>query len=135
MQESHPNPNPALTPEQAPMGNSQEQGRARAIPTGRSSLPGRIPQFVVSRERISKGFWSNLRDFLTERSVKIPAGKVPAPFTPAQYRPGLMENLKEILHPVPRIAVPAGGNPLHGNGEPEFCSVRDHTISTVYPPQ
>src|SRR5260370_42626393 len=111
MQEDRSNPNP-LTPERAPLGNSQEQGRARTIATRRSAPSGRIPQFAGNREPISKGFWSNLRDFLTERSIKMPASKVPAPFTPAQYRPGLLENLKEILHPTPRIAVPAGVTPL-----------------------
>src|ERR1700682_5274654 len=135
MQENHSNPNPALTPEQGPMGNSQESGRARTIPTGRRAPTGRMPQFAVSRERISNGFWSNLRDFLTERSVRMPAGKVPAPFTPAQYRPGLMENLKEILHSTPRIAVPAGVTPLDEKWKPEFPSFWQNVRDMISPPK
>lgn len=128
MLENHSSPNVGPTPKQVSSVDS-------SVSHVRSAPAGRVPQFAVSRERISKGFWSNLRDFLNERSVKLPVSKVPVPFTPAQYRPGLIENFKEILHPAPRAVAAAGVAPLDKKWNPEFPSFWQNLRDMISPPK
>lgn len=49
-------------------------------------------------------FWSNLRDYLTERPVKIRRGSEPSPFESAGFGSTMSENFKEFWRPLPRSA-------------------------------
>lgn len=132
MPENHPNSNSTLSP--TPGAPSSSPNSAERLP-GRAAPAGQIPQFQVSKGKISNGFISNLRDFLTERSVKVPPGRGGTPFTPPQYRAGLMENLKEILRPAPRLAIPAGATPLDEKWKPEFPSFWQNIRDMISPPK
>jgi protein TonB len=78
------------------------------------SEPGTPPEKVVLPEGtsaprlgglqkpLSRGFVSNLRDFLTERPVKISGDAKGAVFTPEGFGTGLAENFKEWFKPTPK---------------------------------
>src|SRR5262249_40404027 len=76
MEERSQNSNPQVTP----------PSRPRAV-----RLPGFIPP-------PSQGFFSRMRDFLTERPVKVPKGTGPAAFNRYNYSGGgFLSNLKDYL--------------------------------------
>jgi protein TonB len=60
---------------------------------------GRLPS--PARESSLRSLFSNLRDFLVERPVKLRAG-TPTAFAIPQFGTGLGENLKEFFHSGPR---------------------------------
>src|ERR1700728_4752826 len=60
---------------------------------------GRLPS--PSREGSIKSLFSNLRDFLVERPVKVKAG-TPTAFDVPRFGTGLGDNLKEFFHSGPR---------------------------------
>lgn len=49
-------------------------------------------------------FWSNFKDYLTERPVKIRRGSEPSPFESAGFGSSMSENFKEFWRPTPRSA-------------------------------
>jgi protein TonB len=67
------------------------------LPSGESA-----PRLGGAQRPLSRGFFSNLRDFLAERPVKIPKNGKGAVFTPEGFGSGLTENLKELFKPTPR---------------------------------
>src|SRR5580700_4002645 len=60
---------------------------------------GRLPS--PSREGSMRSLFSNLRDFLVERPVKLKAG-TPTAFDVPRFGTGLGDNLKEFFHSGPR---------------------------------
>ena len=70
-----------------------------AIPVPASALP----QFGTPKYVVSDGFLSNLKQFLTERPVKV-NGNVKSTLMPQVYGDGFSENLKEFFNsrPVPK---------------------------------
>jgi TonB family protein len=88
-------------------------GSGPAVPVPASALP----QFGTPKYVVSDGFLSNLKQFLTERPVKL-NGAVNSPLMPPSYGGGVTENLKEFFssRPVPkgpvnsRLAVSWGAN-------------------------
>lgn len=76
----------------------------------------RVPNFSAPQTLLKDSFFSNLRDFLFERPVKV-AARPGAPFTQASFGGGLGENLKEFFRsapPLPRNA-PTGALAVHWN--------------------
>ena len=79
--------------------------------------PNAVPRFGAPAHLVSDDFWSNLKQFLTERPVKV-VERPGAPFTRNNFGGGVGENLKEFLssRPVPkgplnsRLAVNWGAN-------------------------
>jgi TonB family protein len=76
-----------------------------------------VPRFGAPDHLVSDNFWSNLKQFLTERPIKV-VERPGAPFTRNAFGDGVGENLKEFLasRPVPkgplnsRLAVNWGTN-------------------------
>jgi protein TonB len=76
-----------------------------------------LPRFMAPERFVTDGFWSNLKQFLTERPVKI-SGNFRSPLMPASYGGGFFENFREFFNsrPVPkgpvnsRLAVSWGTN-------------------------
>jgi hypothetical protein len=67
------------------------------LPAGDSA-----PRLTGRQKPLSYGFLSNLKDFLTERPVKVPKGKGVV-FTPEGFGTGVGENFKEWFKPLPRL--------------------------------
>jgi len=62
-----------------------------------------VPRFGAPAQLVSDDFWSNLKQFLTERPVKV-VDRPGAPFTRNAFGGGVGDNLKEFLssRPVPK---------------------------------
>src|SRR5215831_11260823 len=79
--------------------------------------PPYVPRFGRPKILVPDDFWSNLRQFLLERPVKVRERK-DAPFTQTSFGSGLLGNLGEFLKPGPssrrqvnsRLAVAWGAN-------------------------
>lgn len=88
-------------------------GPAPAVPVPSSA----VPKFAKPDLLIPDNFWSNLKQFLTERPVKVRERK-DAPFTQTNFGSGMADNLAELLRPAPasrgrvnsRLAVAWGAN-------------------------
>jgi TonB family protein len=88
-------------------------GDATNVPVPASALP----EFGTPKHVVSDGFISNLKQFFTERPVKV-SGQVNSTLMPPSYGGGFTENLKEFFssRPVPkgpvnsRLAVSWGTN-------------------------
>jgi periplasmic protein TonB len=73
---------------------------AANLPPGENS-----PHFGAADKALSDGFVSNLKEFLTERSVKIHGhGSGPTVFTHEEFGTGFFDNLKEYFRGTPRSA-------------------------------
>ncbi len=71
-------------------------GREPAVPVPASA----VPKFAKRDILIPDNFWSNLRQFLVERPVKVRERK-DAPFTQTNFGSGIAGNLAEFLRPRP----------------------------------
>ena len=67
------------------------------LPAGNSS-----PRLTGSQKPLSRGFISNLKDFLAERPIKLPKNGKGAVFTPEDFGTGIGENFKEWFKPTPK---------------------------------
>ena len=107
-------------------------GRGPAVPVPSTA----VPKFTKPEILIPDNFWSNLKQFLTERPVKVRERK-DAPFTQTTFGSGVAGNLAEFLRPRPasrgrvnsRLAVAWGAN-FGGFGD----RVRDFFSPPKQPP-
>lgn len=101
------------------------------IPEDPSLRLGRLPS--PSRESNLKSLFSNLKDFLTERPVKIRSG-TPTAFAMPQFGTGLGDNLKEFFQSGPRGNV-RSGLLVNWNEEPSlWANLRDWIAPRKLPP-
>jgi TonB family protein len=81
----------------------------RPKPTGpkvKDLGPGKTaPRFTPDKITISQGFFSNLKQFLFERPVKIPKSLKGAAFVDPGYGAGFWENVREFFRPTPAAAL------------------------------
>ena len=108
------------------MGSMTDRPMTLIPPTGRQTTPpvraaapvpaGRVPKFTASKTLLDEGFFSNLREFLFARPLKIVA-RQGAPFTRTSYGGGFAENVKEFFRPAPPLPrnVPASGLAVNWN--------------------
>lgn len=81
--------------------NPTTRGTERAhlnLPAGSS-----IPSFGSSRRLQSPGFWTNLKDFLTERSIRVSSKAKQQVFYTEGVDTSFSESLKAFFRPAPRI--------------------------------
>ena len=88
--------------------SSQPAGRA---PTGNPSAPLSQPVSLkftrtsINRRSWASTFWSNLKDFLTERPIKVRRGSEQGAFATSSFGSSFSDNFKEFfLRPIPRSA-------------------------------
>jgi periplasmic protein TonB len=80
---------------------------SQAKPLERIPVPASaVPQFAPPRHVVPDNFWSNLKQFLFERPIKV-RERAGAPFTKTTFGGGFGENLQEFFksRPVPKYAV------------------------------
>src|SRR3990172_7042016 len=111
----------------------------RPKPTGPklSKLPdtgGRLPRLTSEKGAISQGFLSNLRDFLLERPVKVPANLRGA-FLDLGYGTGFTENLKEFFRSVPPAARRGGHSRMAVEWRPWYSVLWENLRDTIAPPK
>src|SRR5438477_4896014 len=69
-----------------------------------SLAPGTsAPSFAPSRRLQSPGFWTNLKDFLTERSIRVPRNARQLVFHTDGVDSSFLESLKAFFRSTPRI--------------------------------
>ena len=73
---------------------------------------GRAPRLLSSQERWGGSFFSNLFEFLTERPVRLPAGRGRLPFTPEAAQDSIFDNLKIAMSAEPAAARGADASPF-----------------------
>lgn len=71
-----------------------------SVPVPASAVPG----FTTPKRVVTDGFWSNLKQFLTEKPIKV-RGDVNSPLMPEEYGGGFGDNLKDFFS---SRAVPKG---------------------------
>jgi len=59
-----------------------------------------VPTFVVEHALL-QNFFSNLRDFLLERPVKVPPGRARSPLGEGEFGSSVWENAKDFFRPLP----------------------------------
>ncbi|MGH9742137.1 MAG: hypothetical protein ACRD51_07265, partial [Candidatus Acidiferrum sp.] len=69
---------------------------AKAVPVPAAA----VPRFGAPAILIPTNFWSNLKQFLTERPVKV-TDRPGAPFVKATFGGGVLENFKDFLSSKP----------------------------------
>lgn len=60
------------------------------------------PNLVKKRDAMSQGFFANVKDFFTERPVKVGKVEAGSTFVPAQFGGGVMDNLKDWFRGGPK---------------------------------
>src|ERR1700682_3007792 len=83
---------------------TQPQPPKASDPSGAPRRP--VPQFGTPGRFVTDGFWGNLKQFLTERPVKL-SGDVHSPLLPENYGDGFKENLNTVFK---GVQVPKGAS-------------------------
>lgn len=114
------------------------QPNTQANESSAPSLDLKLTRKAASRESGFSMFWSNLKDFLNERPVKIARGSEPSPFETQGFGSSLSDNFKEFLHPLPRSARGAANSELlvssQGWFKTFFQNIRDTVAPKKLPP-
>jgi protein TonB len=106
-------------------------------PPPKVTLPagGSVPRLGGSQRPLSRGFFSNLKDFLAERPVKIPQNGKGAVFTPEGFGSGLTENLKEWFRPAPRTIRGAAASRMTVDWQPFYKVFFQNIRDLISPPK
>jgi periplasmic protein TonB len=100
------------------------------LPSGDSA-----PRLVGVQKPLSRGFFSNLRDFLAERPVKLPKNGKGAVFTPESFGSGVTENLKEWFKPTPPPIRGAAASRMTVDWQPFYKVFFQNIRDLVSPPK
>jgi protein TonB len=100
------------------------------LPSGSS-----VPRFGASQRPLSHGFFSNLRDFLAERPVKIPKNGRGAVFTQEGFGGGITENFKEWFRPAPRAIRGAAVSRMTVDWQPFYKVFFQNIRDLISPPK
>jgi periplasmic protein TonB len=112
-------------------------------PKASSSAPppapsGPAPRFGPPAHLVPDNLWSNLRDFLFERPVKLGPAKIGTPFRGASFGAGLRDNLKDFFSKTPAAARTPGNSRLEINWNASFGGywhrIKEGLFPTKLPP-
>jgi protein TonB len=95
----------------------------------------RLPTFGVDHHALSSGFFSNLRDFLTERPVKLPRNVKGGAFTDVRYGGGFTENLKEWFRPLPKSMRHGEHSRMEVEWKPWYRQFWENLHDAIAPPK
>ncbi|MGC1185964.1 MAG: hypothetical protein WA871_01100, partial [Candidatus Acidiferrales bacterium] len=99
------------------------------VPAGKAT-----PRFGAGDRALSDGFVSNLKDFLSERSVKV-HGSGPTAFTQDEFGTGFVANLKEYFRSTPRVARGALRSRMTVDWQPWYRTFWQNLRDTISPPK
>jgi TonB family protein len=91
-----------------------------------------VPRFGAPAHLISDNFWSNLKQFLTERPVRITERK-DAPFTRTPFGAGVGDNFKEFFASGPLLPRSAGNSGLEVKWGAGFGGFSDRVKEFFFP--
>lgn len=106
--------------------------------TQSNAAPGPSLDFKYTRQATNRQSWfqvfsSNLKDFLTERPVKIRRGSEPSPFESAPFGSTLRENFKEFLRPLPPSARGKSDSELLVDSKSWIATFWENICDTINP--
>ena len=78
-------------------------------------------------------FLSNVKEFLTERPVKVPRGTGPSAFQPARFGSSMSDNFKELLRRLPASARQPSDSELLVSSQGWFASFWENIRDTIAP--
>jgi TonB family protein len=95
----------------------------------------RMPHFGGDNRPLSEGFIANVKEFLTERPVKVVHGSEPSVFTPEGFGTGFIANLKEYFTSGPRIARGAAPSRMSIDWQAWHRTFWQNLRDTISPPK
>ncbi|MGB7517317.1 MAG: hypothetical protein WBW90_24470, partial [Candidatus Acidiferrum sp.] len=104
-------------------------GPEEVVPVPNSALP----DFGTPDILIPDNFWSNLKQFLFERPVKVPE-RSDAPFTESSFGSGMKENLKFFLS-APKVSKTIVNKRLEVDWGGNFGGFVDRLKDLIHPPK
>ncbi len=103
-----------------------------------TQIPGPVkvvPKFGPPAHLIPDTFWSNVRDFLLERPVKMGPGRAGEPFWQASFGAGFFDNLRDFFKGTPAIARRPGASRLEVQWGAGFGSFGHRLKEAFFPPK
>src|SRR5712691_6946220 len=113
------------------LGANEGNKMADPVKSSTGTTP-RLPRFGIKEQALSHGFFSNLKDFLFERPIKIQARGRGA-FVPVQYEGGFLENLKEWFRPLPPEAKRAANSHMEVEWRSWHHSLWENLRDAIFP--
>ncbi len=108
--------------------------RPAGTPVTTVQAAGRVPSFVLPQESWVRGFFSSLKDFLTERPVKLPRNAKGA-LTEDSFGSGFSANLKEWFRPAPAAARRVGHSRMEVEWKPWYHTFWGNLRDAIRPPK
>lgn len=105
--------------------NTQSEGVPR--------LDLKLTRLAVVHESWFALFLSNIKEFLTERPLKVPRGAGPSAFQPARFGSSMSDNFKELLRRLPASARRPSDSELLVTSQGWFASFWENIRDTVAP--
>ena len=96
---------------------------------------GRAPRLLTGPGQWGGSFFSNLAEFLTERPVRLPAGRGRLPFTPEATPENFLETFKIAMSAEPRGARGADASPLLVHRASVWAQFRQNVRDLISPPK
>lgn len=109
------------------------QSKPESTEAATPSLDLKSARQALERQSGFEVFWSNLKDYLTERPVKIRRGSEPSPFESAGFGSSFSENFKELLQSLPPSARGKSDSQLLVSSQSWFATFWGNIRDTVAP--
>lgn len=110
---------------------------SRSAETAHLNLPSgaSAPAFRPSRRLQSPTFWTNLKDFLTERSIRVPKNARQEVFYTEGVDRSFSESLKSFFRPSPRLTGAAAASGMVVDLEPTYRVFWRNLRDLISPPK
>ncbi|HZP34032.1 MAG TPA: energy transducer TonB [Candidatus Acidoferrales bacterium] len=110
---------------------------SRTVETSHLNLPpgSSAPSFRPSRRLQSPTFWTNLKDFLTERSIRVPKNARQEVFYTEGIQDSFSDNLKSLFRPSPRLTGAAAASGMVVDLEPTYRVFWRNLRDLISPPK
>ena len=96
---------------------------------------GPTPSFAPSRRLQSSSFWTNLKDFLTERSIRIPRNARQQVFYTEGVDSSFSESLKAFFRPSPKLKGGVAASGMVVDLEPTYRVFWRNLRDLISPPK
>lgn len=94
-----------------------------------------LPRFVIEQRPWAQSFLSSLKEFLTERPVKLPRTATRGAFPEDTFGASFIENLKEWLRPLPPYARRATHSRMEVEWTPWYRAFWENLRDAIAPPK
>ena len=93
------------------------------------------PRFSAERTLNAPSFWTNLKDFLTERSVRVPRGAQQEVFRSDGLDSSFSESFKAFFRPAPQIKAGSAGSEMMVDWQPGYQVFWRNLRDWISPPK